>query len=352
MAENIQARLKATIPGYQPGMPAHRMDEVTFMDELELMWGRKWGAQSDMGELKLAIVHGPGPESVDDEVLADPVPFFAFGEVGESYDLERHQQQHDELVAALRSEGVEVIYANFPSDIHGVYTKSLRGIMALEASVINGGAVIPRCGVPWKKGCEKAWTQKLAELGCPILFTVHGRGIHDVRANTVWLDPEHCVVGCSLRTNLEGIRQVEPIFRYAGVKDLHIAYLPGPLYTRKRAGFCAAYHLDMVFGMVAERLAIIYPGGIDYDTIAYLRHKGIKLIEVPEEEAVNAAANALAVRPGVVIIPAGNPVTIAALRREGCRVVEVDLSEFSTRGIGPVCLTGPLIRKPGPYLGA
>ncbi|MBI2303682.1 MAG: hypothetical protein HYU86_02915 [Chloroflexi bacterium] len=345
---DVAQRLKQ-IPGYQPGMPAHRMDEVTFMDELELMWGRKWGAQSDLGELKLAIVHRPGEEELAEDILAEPSLFFPFGTEVAPLDLPKKQRQHDEFVAALRSEGVEVTYANFSPTSRGIYT-GIRALFAPEPQVINGGAIIPRHGVAVKKGMERIWTEKLVEVGCPILYTIHGSGIHDVRANTVWLDSKTCVVACSPRSNLEGIRQVEPIYRNAGVKEIHIAYLVGYLYTRKRSGAYCGYHLDMSLSMVAERLAVVYPGVLDYDTIAYLRSKKIKLIEVPEEEVLNAAGNCLAVRPGVIVMAAGNPVTTAALRREGVRVIELNLSEMAPKGAGPVCITGPLIRDPGPDL--
>jgi hypothetical protein len=52
VASDVEERLKR-IPGYQEGMPAHRMDGVSSFDELELTCDRKWGAQSCMGTLRL-----------------------------------------------------------------------------------------------------------------------------------------------------------------------------------------------------------------------------------------------------------------------------------------------------------
>ena len=57
-----------------------------------------------------------------------------------------------------------------------------------------------------------------------------------------------------------------------------------------------------------------------------------------------------AIRPGVVVLAAENPITAADLRKEGVRVIEIDLSETSTRFAGHLCLVGPLIRDDGPYL--
>jgi N-dimethylarginine dimethylaminohydrolase len=52
----------------------------------------------------------------------------------------------------------------------------------------------------------------------------------------------------------------------------------------------------------------------------------------------------LVVEPGKLIMPAGNPVVSAELRKHGITVIELDLSEFTNAGGGPTCMTLPLIR--------
>ena len=111
-----------------------------------------------------------------------------------------------------------------------------------------------------------------------------------------------------------------------------------------------AFHLCNVVNMVDEKLAVIHSGSLPYDTLRFLQSKGIKLIDTPEEEAINQAANLIALRPGVVVIAAGNPVTNAALRNEGVRVIDVDLSESAPYGSGSLCQIGALVRDDGPYL--
>ncbi|MBI2303684.1 MAG: hypothetical protein HYU86_02925 [Chloroflexi bacterium] len=350
----VMDRLKK-IPGYQPGMPAHRMDDVTFMDELELMWGRQWGAQSSIGELRLVLLHRPQPGTVPVEALTDAYSFVSLGERELNVDWDKRMKQHDDLAAALRSEGVEAIYTDYPPEKRrGIYVSEAAGL-GLEPIIINGGAIIHRAAIPRKKGAERWISEFLAKLGCPILFTVHGSAIHEVRGNIAFLDPKTAIQATSVRSNMEGVRQVEPILRIAGVEEQHVAHSTSYLYSPRRCGAAAGFHLVNVLNMVAERLAVCYPGAIDYDTIAYLRSKRIKLIEVTEEEVIKAAGNCLAIRPGVVVMAAGNPETSSALRREGVRIIEVDLSALSSGGgvggmAGPVCLVGPLIRDPGPYL--
>ena len=83
---------------------------------------------------------------------------------------------------------------------------------------------------------------------------------------------------------MEGLNQIIPILERAGVKETHIAHLPGYLKTRKWqvGGSSGIFHLDMTFGMADENIGVIYPGGVGYDTIQYLESREIILIEVPD----------------------------------------------------------------------
>jgi len=154
-----------------------------------------------------------------------------------------------------------------------------------EALVIKGGAIIERPAMVYKRGLEVYIAKRLMELGCPILYTVHGKGVFE--ASNLWfLNEKTAIIATGLRTNMEGVNQVSHILRMAGVEEIHIAHLPGYLQRREYqvGGSSGIFHLDMTFGMVDEDLAVIYPGGVDYDTIQYLKQKGINLIEIPEEE--------------------------------------------------------------------
>ena len=102
---DVKERLRQ-IPGYQEGMPAHRMDGESTFDELELTWDRKWGAQSCMGELKLAWIHRWSNEPSEEQAV-DPVFFNTIAREPEDppMDYERRNLQLDELAAAVESEG-------------------------------------------------------------------------------------------------------------------------------------------------------------------------------------------------------------------------------------------------------
>jgi N-dimethylarginine dimethylaminohydrolase len=346
---DIAERLKR-IPGYQPNTPSHRMDDVTFMDELEAMWGRKWGAQSCIGELRTALLHAPDVEGPSEEEQADPAFFVRFGHRRE--DLPRGEvrlKQYAEMVSLLKSEGVEVIETDYPPErMRGVYTSRARGL-GLEPVIVKGGAIIHRAAVAWKRGPERAITEFLAKLGCPILYTVHGAGIHEVGGNILFLDSKHAIQASSVSTNMEGIRQVTPILEQAGIVEQHVTYMPSYLNNMYGSSAAMGFHLVNVLNMVAEKLAVCYPGALPYETLRYMQSKGIRLVEAPAEEALNQACNTLALRPGEIIMAAGNPKTAAALRKEGVRVIELEMAT-SRFGSGPRCQIRDMVRDDGPSL--
>lgn len=312
------------------------LTQISYLDELEAVWGRRWGAQSEMGRLRMVLMSKPSDNEAAPEVRANP----KFYDVqGDFPDLDLMRQQHESLAEVLRRFGAEVVYMDPPPEAHGPYGR-LRMLWApASAFVINGGAIVPRYGLaPWRRGFEALLARRLGELGCPILYTIVGRGVLELGGNCQWLDPRHLVIGIGASANVEGVRQIWPILKEAGVEEIHLTTFRG------------AIHLDMAFGMATSWLAVVDPRCLEASFLGYLRGKGIEYVEVPPEEADNSACNTLVLEPGVVVLPAGNPQTAQALRRRQVEVVEVDMSEFVKTGGGPHCATAGLIRDPGPYL--
>lgn len=333
------------IPGYELGIPPKPLCDVDFLDELALNWSENWGAQSSVGKLRKVLVHKPGEETISPIISKDPALF----NLPEGMtDLEKLQEQHDKLVEALKGEGVDVVYLEPKTPIIGTYGIPLRSICyTRESVVIKGGAIIERPAPAYKKGLEVFHAKRLMELGCPILYTVHGKGYFE--SSNLWFidcEGEKVILAVGLRTNMEGLNQIIPLLERAGVQEIHIAHLPGYLKTRKWqvGGASGIFHLDMTFGMADENIGVIFPGGVGYDTIQYLESREINLIEVSEKELRSCAPNIVPLSPGKVIIPSGTPETTKGLRKEGVDCVEVPLSEFAKGGGGPRCLTLDLIR--------
>ncbi len=332
------------VPRYVKGNAPIPLFDVGYMEELERAWGRPWGAQTHTGRLEMVLVHRPGEENEAPEIKEDP----AFFNLPEGLpDYQRMQKEHDAFVGILQREGVEVVYLNPTPPLVGTYGISMRALVyARTATVIRGGAIMDRNANHYKRGMERFYTKRLAELGCPILYTVHGMGSWEA-SDLVFVSRTCAVVAKSMRSNQEGIDQVIPILRQNGVEEFLITDLPGYWGRRESQwGGCSGYfHLDAVFGMAAENVAVVYTGGVGYHLLEALHKRGVELIEVPDAEVRTLAPNLLVVKPGTVLIPAGNPKTTVALQRRGITVHEVDFTELLKAGGGPKCITMPLIQR-------
>jgi N-dimethylarginine dimethylaminohydrolase len=327
------------LPGYPRGKPDMlELHAIDYMDELETVWGRRWDGQSELGKLKLVMVSRPTTNETSAEVAADPE---FYGLPHGVPNLPRMQKQHEVLVGILKGEGIEVVNLDVPEDARGPYARMRTLWAPASAFVIRGGAILPRYGkAAYRRGFEVLIGKKLMELGCPILYTVHGKGVLEAGGVCQWIDPEHLVIGMGRCANLEAVEQVRPILTRAGVREIHLAQLRD------------VWHIDLCFTLAAPWVAVVYPRWMDEITMEYLRRKKIDLIEVDDDEARRYACNLQVLEPGKVIMPGDCPRTSKALRERGIDVIEWECSEFvKAHGGGPHCAVAPLVREPGPLLG-
>jgi N-dimethylarginine dimethylaminohydrolase len=335
-------------PGYVKGKTPERLDDISFDDELELMYGRKWGCPSKIGKLHTVLLSRPSTAEMNTVTCEDPVyflyngkhgvPGFGFPEGPEDFpDLALMRKQHDGYAKVLQENGVEIIYANLPDRMAGIYLP-YRGAGYPPPLMLRNGCVIGRSALAWKRGQEAIWMRKMVEIGVPILYTITGRGIWEGRID--WLDPHHCLLGVGHRGNMDGFRQLEWILKESGVKEVIPVQLPSIFKT----------HLDICFTMVAERLALCYTPIFPYDTLKYIERKGVRIIDIPKDEMRYVPANAFPLEPGRVVIPKGPEKTIKMLNQAGVQTIEIDISESLKLGAGPDCMTLALIREEGPYL--
>jgi N-dimethylarginine dimethylaminohydrolase len=154
--------------------------------------------------------------------------------------------------------------------------------------------------------------------------------------DTVWLRDDLFVIGRSLRTNDAGARQLAAIVG-GDVRIVDLPYWRGP---------AELVHLMSVISPVSDDLAVVFLPLLPATLHRWLLELGIRLVEVPEEEYANLGANVLAVRPGVVIVADGNPVTRRGLEAAGAEVHAVALDEVGVNGSGgATCLTRPVLRE-------
>ena len=311
--------------------PATRFEDA---DELTQYWGRVWGIDNDVGQIRSVLVHRPGPEMniVDAAKRIPEIGSFGDPEKGWYFqsdtppDIPKMQAQHDAMVAALQAAGVEVFHAE------GVDTTRLKSCYTRDPLImVKGGAIICRMGARIRRGEELATTRTLAKIGVPILRTMSGSGVME-GGSFAWINDKTCAIGIGVRVNREGAEQVAEVLARQGV-DLIIVELTG--YD---------IHLDVSFLMIDKDLALVNPMGLPYTFMEDLKSRGVTLIEIDpaDDPWIN---NSLAIAPGKLLMPegAGNR-TLDALARHGVSWTTIPFAAMHKNGGGIHCSTTPLRR--------
>lgn len=338
-------------PDYEPGKPPRLLNlhRASYLDEYEKVWGRRWGAMG-IGRLRTVGLIKPDSGWETHPFWQSDADFFLL-RYQRKLDPDAMLRGHEEYAKLLTSLGIEILWMEF-QDVMGAYGPMRKLFMAEEVKIIRGGAILPRFGhASYKRGLEREFQKFLTGIGCPILLTVHGTGICEVAPMFVQMADDAWIGGLSCAANAEGLEQVLPVLRRAGVTDIHIMPLTTILDSFDAGG---EFHVDMVVHAVAERLAVVYPRQLTWDAFRWLKERGFALVEVPTEEHHRyVPANLVVVEPGVVIMNPDARQTIKALEAHGVRVIPFDSSGVMQGGTNGVkCITMELDRDGGPRLHA
>jgi N-dimethylarginine dimethylaminohydrolase len=298
------------------------------------VWGREWGCDNDVGQIRLCLMHRPGDEMniIDPAMRIDEIGSFGDREKGWYFqsdvipDWDEFRAQHDALVETLRSEGVEVVFLDSveADGIKSVYTRD-------SSFAIRGGAIVTRLARSIRRGEEAHVTRTLANLGMPILRTLHGTAMAE-GGSFAWLNAKTAVIARSICVNDEACDQIEQVLNAQGVELIRID-MPG--YD---------IHIDGLLTMIDVDVAIIDPDHLPYYFLQKLEALGIRSVEICAEDDP-WIINCLAVAPGRVIMPRGISLrTAETLARLNIEVIEIDYDKVQLNGGGIHCSTCPLIR--------
>lgn len=284
-----------------------------------------YGAQGMVGRLRRVLMRRPGEAMA----AADPDDWH----YTEAIDVEEARRAHDAFADALRAWDVEVLYHEEPLPEHS------DSVFVFDpALVTDRGTLVLSMGKEKRRGEEEPLARALQDCGVP----VYGRLEGDARAeggDTLWLDHDTLAVGRGFRTNAEGVRQLRGLLEPLGVTvvDFDLPFFTGPE---------ACLHLLSLISPVDVGLAVAYPPLMPTALWSELRRRGVRLLEVPEEEFVlTQGTNVLAVAPRKVVMLEGNPVTRQLLEMADCEVVTIPGAPLSFKAEGgPTCLTRPVWR--------
>jgi N-dimethylarginine dimethylaminohydrolase len=283
---------------------------------------RRFGAQSMSAPLLDVLVKRP--ESAFGAAFDDPAHGFRW-----PCDLEAARREHDGLVETLDRLAVTVhqLGAEPEADPDLVYVFD-------PLLVTADGAVPLRPGKPNRAAEPAIIADWLTARGAPFAGRIEAPGTVE-GGDTIWLRDDLFVIGRTLRTNDAGARQLGAIVG-GDVRIVDLPHWKGP---------AELVHLMSVISPVSDDLAVVFAPLLPAGLYEWINELGIRLVEVPEEEYPTLGCNVLAVRPGVVVVAEGNPVTHRRLDAAGVEVHAVPLREIGENGSGGVtCLTRPLRR--------
>lgn len=303
--------------------------ETRFEEEVEKYWKRNWGVSTEVGKLRAVLLHRPGKEILS---IQEPLEKWRYIEKPNLVEME---EDFERLVKAFRDEDVEVIERKPESNdpprlVKSIYTRD-------PSFTVKGGVIIGRMYDELRRGEELPTMRTYAEIGCPILHTVHGSGTIE-GGSVVWLDPKHLAIGLSYRVNEEGARQVKEVIRTID-PEIEVKIVP----------ICAeAGHLDVPLTMVNVKTAVVDKKALPFSFVEYLRHEvKIDVIEKPPNTYVEGT---VVLEPGKVLFDAGEEKEkergLKLLEGLGLKVRPVELNTLTfPRNSGTLhCLTMPLIR--------
>lgn len=283
---------------------------------------RTFGAQSMTAPLREVLVKRPG--EAFGRAFDDPQHGFLH-----EVDLPAAQREHDRLVEILTSLGATVVELEAEHDPDLTYTFD-------PVLVTDRGVVALRPGKPNRVGEETVIERCLNEHGVPTLGRLEAPATAE-GGDTFWLDERTLCVGRTLRTNRAGIEQLRTILE----PEVEVEVFDVPFWR----GHAELIHLMSVISPIADDLAVVYLPLLPCGLHELLAERGVRLVEVPDEEFLSLGCNVLAVSPGVAVVAEGNPVTRRRLEAAGAEVHAFEAGEVGVNGSGgPTCLTRPILR--------
>jgi len=332
-----------SLPWFEPGKPLRNfmLHETDFYDEVEQIWGQRWGAEG-IGTLREVLVSRPSENEIRPEYAKEWQYYYS--SAGGNADLGRLRAQFDEYYETLAGHGVRVNYLEAPVPAIGAYGY-IKNLVTLAGAglCVRGGVIMHRYGLgSWQRGREVIWAKALAALQVPVYLTVHGRGICEPGAGR-WLDAKTFVFNESVVANEEGLRQVEFVLSNLGI-ELLVTHSPG-WYDSIGNGSTGTSHMDMVCLVPDRGVIVLAPHLVNYGFVRWLKERAWTIVEVPVEEYWDLAVNGVTLAPGKVVINRGSPRVVEQLENLGIEVFQVDFSESQKFAIaGLHCATLELVR--------
>jgi N-dimethylarginine dimethylaminohydrolase len=287
------------------------------------------GADSDTGTITRVLLRRPADAFVSQENIDSQWRNLNYAAAP---DYDRAAEEYEGFVELLTSAGAEPLFLR-PDEALTIDSIYVRDSMV----VTPAGVILCRMGKKDREGEPEVAGSFLKEAGIRILGRIEGEGRLE-GGDLIWLDQKTIVVGLGYRTNAEGIHQLQALTE--SLID-EIIVVPLPHWN----GPSDVMHLMSNISPIDNDLALVYSRLLTVPFRQALVDRGVKLIEVPDDEYESMACNVLAIAPRKCVMIEGNPETRRRLEKAQVEVLVYEGNEISRKGAGgPTCLTRPLER--------
>jgi dimethylargininase len=244
-------------------------------------------------------------------------------------DVAAAAAEHEALCGLLEAAGAEVVVSRHdPGNPDAIYVYD-------PVLVGSEGAVLLRPGKEGRRSEPHALRASLEDAGVPVAAVIDEGALVE-GGDTLWLDERTLLVGIGYRTNEEAVPALEEAFLGVEVIAFDLPHWNG-------AG--EVLHLMSFISPLDRDLALVYPRLAPVRLLELLAERGIRAVEVPDDEFETQGPNVLALGPRRALALDGNPETRRRMERAGVDVTVYRGEEISRKGDGgPTCLTRPLLR--------
>jgi dimethylargininase len=242
------------------------------------------------------------------------------------------EREHLAFRERLAEAGAEVVTGAtpVPGDPDAIYAYD-------PVLVIDDGAIMLRPGKVERRAEARAVARDLEASGVPVLAALEPPATAE-GGDLVFLDDVTLLVGVGYRTNTAGAEQLASLLEPRGI-TVHRFDLP---FHR---GPDACLHLMSFLSPLDADLVVAYLPMLPVRLAQLLEQRGIRTVEVPDEEFPTMGPNVLALGPRIALALDGNPQTRRRLEAAGVDVRVYQGAHVSLNGDGgPTCLTRPLAR--------
>src|SRR2546429_7902541 len=143
-----------------------------------------------------------------------------------------------------------------------------------RALVADAGAILLRPGKELRRSEPEALGRDLERMGVPVAARLEAPALAEA-GDTLWLDERTLLVGLGYRTNEAGAEALRRALPDVAVVTFDLVHYRGPGEVLHLLSFISPLDAD---------LALVYPPLAPTRLVQLLAERGIRTVEVPEEE--------------------------------------------------------------------